>query len=169
MDPRVTSRVLAGTEFDRDPLQPKIAWQLSVYGRVSKACDAEGGDACGRSDWGGWRAYSAERFFNEPLVYDASCRVTPSNDTVLRFGTVNSIKQQNVALGSWRAAEAGNADGRAWTGDFGWVPHWRTTEVEAVLGDHDLAGTPLTVAVTNEWGAEKTTTVVCARSDDARP
>lgn len=152
------------SEIDRDA-DDKIVWELQVYGLVSYDCSTEGSIAgCAREDWGGWRAYSAERFLSEPLVYDASCRVTPGNSTVLRFSSVNAIKQQNVALGSWRLAE-GSATAQAWTGEFGWNPHWRTTDVEAVLGDHSLAGTSLTLAVTNEWGIAATTEVACARDD----
>ena len=47
------------------------AWQLSVAG--AKCHES----SCNRGESGeGWTAYSVERFYTQPLVYDVSCNAT---------------------------------------------------------------------------------------------
>ncbi|KAH8055416.1 voltage-gated potassium channel [Aureococcus anophagefferens] len=117
---------------------------------------------------GGWRAYSAERVYLHPLVFDATCRVDKANNTVLRFSTVNSIKQNDPTKASFRLEEQGEA-GRAkvFSGDFTFVPHWRTTEVIQTLATSSLEGSLFSLTVTNEWDAFKTTDVQCIKADPA--
>ena len=162
MDPRVTSRVLAGTEFDRDPLQPKIAWQLSVYGRVSKACDAEGGDACGRSDWGGWRAYSAERSYASPLLSNAACSVEDGAAT-LYFDAFAAIKTNNPRPGTFYVRQ--DTGHEVLKGNFSFSPHWRAATIARGLKAAVEAGAKLTLVVADEWGGEASAAdLVCADS-----
>jgi hypothetical protein len=156
------------SEIDRSD-GDKVVWEAAVYGLNSNDCEKTGGvAACARDSWGGWRAYSAERVYLHPLVFDATCRVDKANNTVLRFSTVNSIKQNDPTKASFRLEEQGEA-GRAkvFSGDFTFVPHWRTTEVIQTLATSSLEGSLFSLTVTNEWDAFKTTDVQCIKADPA--
>ncbi|KAH8068936.1 voltage-gated potassium channel [Aureococcus anophagefferens] len=168
-----TSRRAASAEFYVSEIDrsdgDKVVWEAAVYGLNSNDCEKTGGvSACARNSWGGWRAYSAERVYLHPLVFDATCRVDKANNTVLRFSTVNSIKQNDPTKASFRLEEQGEA-GRAkvFSGDFTFVPHWRTTEVIQTLATSSLEGSLFSLTVTNEWDAFKTTDVQCIKADPA--
>ncbi|KAH8069074.1 hypothetical protein JL721_6284 [Aureococcus anophagefferens] len=137
------------SEIDRSD-GDKVVWEAAVYGLNSNDCEKTGGvSACARNSWGGWRAYSAERVYLHPLVFDATCRVDKANNTVLRFSTVNSIKQNDPTKASFRLEEQGEA-GRAKT-----------------LATSSLEGSLFSLTVTNEWDAFKTTDVQCIKADPA--
>ena len=151
------------TEIDRDA--DAVVWELKVHGRTSSACDASGGaDACGRSLWGGWRAYSVERAFAGPLVLDASC-VVEAGAAALRFSAANAIKQQNAWPATFAVVEKAEGSPRSWKGDFEFAPHWRATAVAFDLGSDVAGGATLSLTVTNAWGADLTLDVACVDAE----
>ncbi|KAH8047196.1 voltage-gated potassium channel [Aureococcus anophagefferens] len=107
----------------------------------------------------GWKC-SAERFYDAPLIYNASC---VGGD--LSFVTHNSFKQNDEYSGTYvlrttqgvTPADDGGVD--VTSGVVTWLPHWLAT---TVTGTYDAAGyDELELTVTNQYGDSATKTLTC--------
>ena len=133
------------------------AWRLDVQG---PACD---GAMCHHSyqPMFTWRAYSVERFYEAPLVWNVSCDGGDAGAPPrLRFATASSFKQQNPAPASYAVRNATGATVAA--GSFSFRPHWQATPVNVSLagcGAAACASGELTVV--NEWGDNTTAVFRC--------
>ncbi|KAK7254566.1 voltage-gated potassium channel [Aureococcus anophagefferens] len=129
------------------------AFQLSVMGYGSSHSGR-------RSSQVGWKMYSVERFYDAPLIYNASC---VGGD--LSFVTHNSFKQNDEYSGTYvlrttqgvTPADDGGVD--VTSGVVTWLPHWLAT---TVTGTYDAAGyDELELTVTNQYGDSATKTLTC--------
>ena len=107
-------------------------------------------DVCDIRD--GFFMYSVERFYDAPLVWDASY---DRKTGALTFRTANTYKQSSKYDGSWAVSDADGAT-RA-SGTFTFDAYWRATRVDADAGA-DLDG-DLTLVVTNQHGTDRSITV----------
>jgi len=142
-------------EVTRDGDSSEVAWEMTVTG---ESCSDKGG--CDRTE-NGWSIYSAERFYDAPLVWNFTC----SNvDDVLdaSFSTVNTFKSMSTQPGSWSLVTRKSSEHVA-SGDFSFEPHWRSTTVPIEL-DVDAKDHALTLTVTNRWGETVSKDVDCDSS-----
>jgi hypothetical protein len=72
----------------------EVAWELSVYG--GSDCSDTASYSCIRSINQGWKIYSVERFYDSPVVYNA----TFFNGT-LEFLAHSSFKLSHRTTGRW--------------------------------------------------------------------
>ena len=125
-----------------------VAMEIKVAGDLCR--NATG---CYRDDYG-WTSYSAERFYDAPLVYETTCGLH-----AVSFKTVNNFKQNDLANGTY--AVRVNGDERK-SGAFSFKPHWRPQDV-TVDGLGTLAANDVVILrVANAWGDESSTTLDCA-------
>mgnify|MGYP001979015209 FL=1 len=125
-----------------------VAMEIKVAGDLCR--NATG---CYRDDYG-WTSYSAERFYDAPLVYETTCGLH-----AVSFKTVNNFKQNDLANGTY--AVRVNGDERK-SGAFSFKPHWRPQDV-TVDGLGTLAANDVVILrVANAWGDETSTTLDCA-------
>ncbi|KAH8080377.1 voltage-gated potassium channel [Aureococcus anophagefferens] len=125
-----------------------VAMEIKVAGDLCR--NATG---CYRDDYG-WTSYSAERFYDAPLVYETTCGLH-----AVSFKTVSNFKQNDLANGTY--AVRVNGDERK-SGAFSFKPHWRPQDV-TVDGLGTLAANDVVILrVANAWGDETSTTLDCA-------
>ena len=147
----------------------ETAWEAFVVGqRCEDPADGSGG--CVRSaDCGvpnGWSMYSAERFYEAPLVHHISC-----DAGVLSFTAHNNFKQNGKKPGYFEVFAHGASGATASAlleQDFTFNPHWRDTTVSADLSAlADASGHFAGVLVVkNEWGDRTAKAFSCTASDD---
>ena len=125
----------------------EIAWQLEVFG--GESCDT---GTCRVN--ASWYAYSVERFFPRPLVYDVRC-----SSGFVSFTTQSTFKRSNAEAATYVIYDAATGGLLAATA-FSFEAHWRPTYVNATAGLTDgLVGR---VVVTNEFGTNRTVDFACA-------
>jgi len=132
------------------------AWQLKVAGAKCHA------SSCNRGESGeGWTAYSVERFYTQPLVYDVSCNATGRDGGAkyaLAFTAQNNYKQNDKYSASFTVASAGGGGDELASGTFEFEAHWRATSVSSTFEDEsdddddDDGDVQYYVTVTNQWG-----------------
>ena len=123
----------------------ETAFQLDIFGK--ETCAA--GESCDRET--GWLMYSAERFYDRPLVWDVAC-----DGRDLSFKVANNFKQASAYDGTYAATSA-KGDAVA-SGDFAFGAHWREKKVTATLSSASKDGT---LEVTNQYGDTTSVTYRC--------
>ncbi|KAH8054387.1 voltage-gated potassium channel [Aureococcus anophagefferens] len=143
---RTTSRRRA-VEVERD--SGDLAWEMKVLG---PKCDAA--KRCDHAEVG-WYAYSIERVYGAPLLWDLEC-----SDATLSFKTVNNFKQMNEFKGYYSVAAAvtGDDDAASVDGHFDFAAHWRETAVDV---DVPAKTSRVQLTVTNQFGDETAAHVDC--------
>ena len=136
-----------------------VAWQLSVYGAASIGCAADGDLDCKQAIDRGWKVYSVERFYDAPLVYNATfVRFPGKSGGLLSFFAHSAFKRGYKTHGRW----ALNGPLGAAHGTFKFEAHWRAFHVVANLTNHTrlAKGTaPLVLTVTDEYHQSATVDV----------
>ena len=137
----------------------ETAWGVDVVGVKCSEADAGASGTCDRGvDGVGWTAYSIERFYDKPLVSNATCgRATG----VVTFDVVNNFKQNNPAPAAYAITDAGATAKPYAAGAFDFLVHWRQTPVAVDVGTRFTSKASMEIHVTNEWGDEAVTTVDC--------
>lgn len=134
------------SEIDRS--SSKKAWDMKVYGKgecEDHICDSVG-----------WRMYSVERFYETPLVHNATCDAT---NMIISFVAHNNFKQNNEALGSYNLT---NAMGVPITsGAFNFSAHWRPAYISFPFNSIDLSHKGFILIVKNQWGDIKNSYLDC--------
>ncbi|KAH8080376.1 voltage-gated potassium channel [Aureococcus anophagefferens] len=134
-------------EVERD--SGDLAWEMKVLG---PKCDAA--KRCDHAEVG-WYAYSIERVYGAPLLWDLEC-----SDATLSFKTVNNFKQMNEFKGYYSVAAAvtGDDDAASVDGHFDFAAHWRETAVDV---DVPAKTSRVQLTVTNQFGDETAAHVDC--------
>uniref|UniRef100_A0A7S2HS18 Uncharacterized protein n=1 Tax=Octactis speculum TaxID=3111310 RepID=A0A7S2HS18_9STRA len=134
------------SEIDRS--SSKKAWDMKVYGKGE--CEDHICDSLG------WRMYSVERFYETPLVHNATCDAT---NMIISFVAHNNFKQNNEALGSYNLT---NAMGVPITsGAFNFSAHWRPAYISFPFNSSDLSLKGFILIVMNQWGDIKNSYLDC--------
>ena len=103
----------------------------------------------------GWFFYSIERFYDGPLVFNATCS---AQDGALAFSTVNAFKQANVYGGTYTVTDASSGDEVA-SGELAFAAHWRATNV--TVASSFSSGAEYTLEVKNQWNYASQASVTC--------
>ena len=127
----------------------EVAFEAKFYGKEMTESQCSG-DVCHVKD--GFFMYSVERFYDAPLVYDASYE---RKTGALSFKTANTYKQSSKYDGAWALYDAAGA--KQSDGAFAFDAFWRATTVDAAAVA-DLDG-DLTLVVTNQHGTDRSITV----------
>jgi len=117
----------------------KVAWQADVYG--GSHCSE---NICAR-EYEGWKVYSVERFYTEPLVYEIIC-----TSKMLRFKTQNTFKQNNKYSGRYILKDANTGD-KLSAGHLTWDEHWHATKVHIDVENLNITGTNVEIIVINQF------------------
>ena len=129
-----------------------VAWALSVYGHGAVACDADGDAACYQAIDRGWKIYAAERFYDGPLLFNATLVRTPgAASAALGFVAHSAFKRDDATAGTWALEDGGGATVAA--GAFSFAAHWRASAVTAAVGNATAAAL---LRVRDEYGREAT-------------
>jgi len=120
-----------------------LAWEMKVVGTK---CDTRKG--CDHTA-GGWYAYSAERVYETPIVYNVAC-----SDATVTFDAVNTFKQMNKVEGTYTISPvADDDDGAALAGTFDFPAHWRPASVSVAV---PASTSRAQITVTNQYGETQT-------------
>jgi len=137
------------SEIDRTTKE--LAWDMKVYG--NNECTEEN---CIEQD--GWRMYSVERFYENPLVHHVVCDVDAE---MIYFTVHNNFKQNNEYIGTYKLTETNEYQSPHHTmGHFNFSAHWRPTYVSVPISGN-AAKTDMKLVVTNQWGQKQVTHVDC--------
>ena len=144
----------AGLSFDVQLAEvtpaKEVAWSLEFAntGFYAGACVDDPDPGCERIIRTGWKVYSAERFYDAPLVSAASLAKRDDGGAALAFAAHAGCKHSAPTAATWTLADAAGAT-RA-RGRFDFAPHFGETRVAVDLPTlADVAGLTLTVA--DEW------------------
>ena len=137
----------AGLDFDVQMIEvtedKRRAWSMSF---INAGPGLEGTDGLDRDTAYGWKLYSAERFYDAPVVDGDAARLSGG---ALAFTAHSAFKRQNTSPASWRLTDANGVEYGA--GGFDFPAYWRGADVAAAVdvpdGVDDLA-----LAVTDEFG-----------------
>ena len=149
-------------EVVRDTKQ--VAWHMRVYG---KACDDADCNDGGSKDYG-WKFYSAERFYDGPLLPTApahghNASLPSCDDGELSFTVFNSFKQSSPATGTFTLTEPESGHVAA-HGEFDFAEYWKPTVVSGVsvtFGDSNAASKQALLNVSNSRGRHASYTLQC--------
>ena len=122
------------------------AWRLEVHGGA--VCER---GACELADRGGWRVESVERFYEAPLVRNATCA-----GGRLRFEAHDNFEQARAAPGTYRVLSA--AGDVLEEGALAFEPRWAPAVVAVELAG---AHAEVRLVVTNMWGDQTLLDVDC--------
>ena len=130
----------------------EVAWQLSIYG--GSDCSDTAAVECIRSINQGWKIYSVERFYDSPVVYNA----TFYNGS-LAFVAHSSFKLSHVTTGAWHLKYE---DAVVASGSLAFPAYWKPNPVRLDLdwGTSDaLAYRHLDLVVSDVWDRATSVTV----------
>ena len=94
----------ADATFAQITPEKAVAWQMEFFNSgdtVGGKCDKDGDAGCERSQTRGWKAYSVERFYDGPVVSDA----TVDGAGGLAFTAHCALKRQGPTAGAWAALD----------------------------------------------------------------
>jgi hypothetical protein len=153
--------VEADAYFQEITPEKDVAWEMAFYNTDAtlpgRGCRYDATDpACVRDIFIGWKAYSVERFYDAPPVYDFE-RV----DDGYAFSAHAAIKLQHASPAAWRALNAAGADLAA--GAFDLPAHHLQARV-AFAAPPDAAA----LVVRDAWGQESRVDLAAA-AEDAPP
>ena len=128
----------------------EVAWRMdfsNTGATVGGPCVDDGDVGCERSKNLGWKAYSVERFYDGPVVYDAGLV-----DGALKFTAHAALKRQRPSPGTWTLLDADDAV--LSTGAFDFAKHSLPTKVhlDAPAASARGAFDARRLAVEDEWG-----------------
>ena len=140
----------ADATFAQITPEKAVAWQMEFFNSgdtVGGKCDKDGDAGCERSQTRGWKAYSVERFYDGPVVYDAGLV-----DGALKFTAHAALKRQRPSPGTWTLLDADDAV--LSTGAFDFAKHSLPTKVhlDAPAASARGAFDARRLAVEDEWG-----------------
>ena len=133
------------------------AWRLDVQG---PECDGAVCHYKARPMFT-WRAYSVERFYTAPLVWNVSCEAAGAT---LALATTNNFRQNNPDAATYTVSDSAGTS--VATGSFSFMPHWQATPLTISLADCSACEHG-TVEVANRWGDTTSASFSCAK-DPAR-
>ena len=114
---------------------------------------------------GTWFVYSAERFYDGPVLPSINSRDRAEcHGGQLRFTVFNSFKQSTRFSGTYALTDmaSGKKDGDTIVeGGFEFKTHWRPTKVEAAVADRYSNNTDVRLTVTNSRGKSASVDLVC--------
>ena len=127
----------------------EVAWSMAFANSgdtVGGPCTIDADLGCERSQTRGWKAYSVERFYDGPLVYDAALK-----DGALQFTAHAALKLQRASAGTWTLLDDDGAE--LSSGGFSFAKQHLATRARLgapAASAHSLGAT--TVRVADEWG-----------------
>ena len=137
--------------FEVHRASARVAWQAKVYGNASATRTA--------GKFEGWLAYSVERFYDAPLVWELRCAAGG-----ISFAAASAMKMNNLSPARFslrlKATREVLVDGA-----FELLAHWRSTRINATASasaSARLAGASAELEVTDVWGSVRTKEVFCA-------
>ena len=126
----------------------RLAWQLEVMGAPD---DPRNGTTMG------WLAYSVERWYDAPLVYNVECTVATGT---LSFSAHDTFKQYNPKPGFVTISRNDTGEHVVAPTQFHFVPYWRETFVN-VTSRALVDGVSYDVVVSNRFGQTTAVSVTC--------
>jgi len=142
-DGRNTPDIEAQAFIEELTMDKQVAWSCHIFGNNSFKDGNE---------LGGWRVYSAERFYERPTISHIACEEEDETAKV-KFNVHNNFRENNLKPGNFSVTSSDGLD--VTSGTFNFHPYWSDNNLEvSVAGGSGCEG--ISIEVTNHFGQSTT-------------